>query len=190
MNQKGLTLVEVLISTVIVILVGSLLLAIIVNSTGLFYQESAKVNMGLSTNDALISIRKSLKESSGVAASYSNDSVTYTSKADQIVLKVPSLDSSGDNILNTYDYVIFSLDQGKLTLKTFPSAQSTRAAANQVFSNSVDSLVFGYFNLANPPVEVAPQSAGKVRVSLVLKQRSGSTEETNIATTEANLRND
>lgn len=189
MTQKGLTLVELLISLSIAVIIGGILMAIIVNSAGLFYKESSKVNTGLNINDALTQIRKSIRESSAVAPSYNSGSETYNSESVQIVLKVPSIDQSNNIIPNTFDYFVFFLDQNKLHLKIFPDNQSLRKDQDQIFSTSAESLVFNYFNGNNPPVEVGPAAASKIRVTLSLKQKSGATFETSIATSEANLRN-
>lgn len=190
MTQKGITLVELLISASIAALVGSLLLIIVVNSSGLFYKESSKVDMGLATNDVLGEVRKSIKQSSAVEASYAVDSVTYTSGLTQLVLKIPSIDSSNNIIPSTFDYFVFFQDEKKLRLKTFPDASSSRKASDRIFATTVDELVFNYYNFENPPSEVTPANATKIKISLKLKQRSGATHETNTATSEANLRND
>lgn len=179
--MKGLSLMEVLIAMGIAIVVGGLLLIIIVNSAGLFYKQSSKVEQGRNINDALTQIRQNIKQSS---------SIDPTSTPEQLVLKISSIDSSGDIIADTFDNFVFSKDQRNLRFKTFPNALSSRKAQDQIFSTSVDSLNFQYLDLANPPNEVAPVSAVKVRITLTLKQKSGADYETNTATTEASLRND
>ena len=186
MNGKGLTLIEVLISMGIAVVVGVLLLAIIVNSAGIFTKQSSKLSQGLNTNDALSKVRETIREANSVASSFT----IYTSGATQLLLKVPSIDSSNNIIADTFDYFIFFLDQKKLRLKTFPDTLSSRKPQDQIFSNNVDSLNFKYFDSAAPPSEVAPTSARKIRVSLTLRQKSGAEYETNTATSEASLRND
>ncbi len=190
MNSKGLTLVELLISMSIAVVVGGLLIAIIVNSSGLSYKQSSKVSIGLNTNDALAQVRKNIKESSAVTPSFTIGSKTYTSGLSQIILKVPSLDQSGNIIPNTFDYFIFFQDQTKLRFKVFPDPVSTRKAQDQIFSTSLDSLQIQYLNSVNPPVEVVPDAAAKVRMTITLKQKNGTNYEIITATSEANLRND
>lgn len=180
--MKGLTLIEVLVAMGIASLVGVLLLVIIVNSAGLFTQQSSKVQAGLNSNDALVKIRSTIKDASTVAVSYTSGQTTYTTGSTQLVLKVPSIDTSNNIIANTYDFLIFYLDQKILRFKTFPDAQSSKSASDQIFSTDVENLDFKYFNSATPPEEVTPGVATKVKVSLTLRQ--------NTATTEANLRND
>lgn len=197
MNESGFTLVEALITLAIGTVVGVLLLVIMVNTGGLFYQQSGRLEQGLNINDALSKISSSVKESSSVAASYPpGGPPTYTSGSTQLVLKIPSISSSGDIISDTFDYFIFFSDpstgsgQVSLRFKTFPDPQSSRKAQDQIFSTKVESLVFKYLDSQNPPQEVTPTSAVKVRVTLKLKQKAGAGIEQNIATKEANLRND
>ncbi len=188
--MKGLTLLELVITMGLVSVVGLLLVVIIVNSTGVFYKESSKLSQGLNINDALSSIRSDIKQSAGVAASYVDGSTTYTSGTTQLVLKRSSVDSSNNLISNTYDYFVYFLDQKKLRLKTFPDPSSTRKQQDKIFSTLVDFLLFQYFDLNNPPTEVTPEIAGKVRITITLKEKSGAGYETKTATSEATLRND
>lgn len=189
-DQKGLTLVEVLIAMGIAAMVGGLLMVIITNSTGIFTKQSAKVSTGLNANDALAVIRSSIKQAGSVAALYTDGSTTYTSGEDQLVLKVSSLDSSGKNIADTYDTFVFFLDQNILRYKVFPNPLSTREPVDRIFSTAASDLHFQYFNSATPPLEVAPASAAKVKITLTLRQKAGINFETNVATSEASLRND
>lgn len=190
MKEKGLTLVEVLIAMSITILVGTLLVTIIVNSAGLFYNQSSKLTQGVNINDVLSDVRSNIKEANSVAASYTSGSTTYTSGPTQLVLKISSQDSLGNLISDAFDYFVYFLDQKNLRLKTFPDASSSRKVQDQIFSTNVDSLNFKYLDLANPPNEVTPQTAKKVRIFVTLKQKSGAGFETTTATSEASLRND
>ncbi len=189
--MRGLTLVEVLIAMGISVIVGALLLVIIVNSAGLFYSQSSKVGQGLGVNDALAKIRETIRESSLIAVSYPESaSPTYTTGSTQLVLKLSSIDSNGNIVLNVYDYFVFFFDTDKLRLKSFPNTQSSRKVQDQILSLNVDSVKFQYFDLTVPPNEVAPTTAIKVRIFLSLKQKVGQRFETSSATSETNLRND
>lgn len=190
MRDKGLTLVEVLVTTGIAVVAGILLVAIIVNSAGIYHKESSKLTEGLNINDALSKIRSTIKESSAVATSFTGDSVVYTSSATQLILKIASIDASGNIIASVFDYYVFFLDNNTLKLKTFPDPSSSRKAQDQIFSTSVNSLLFQYLNLSNPSAEVPPQTAGKVRITITLRQKSGADVEIKTATSEAILRND
>lgn len=182
MTNRGLTLVEVLIAMGISIAVGALLVVIIVNSVGLSTKQSAQLTEGLNINDALSKLRNIIKDASAVAALYTSGSTTYTSGATQLVLKIPSIDLSNNIITDTVDYFVFFQEQNKLRMKSFPDSLSSRKAQDQIFSTSLDGILFQYLDSATPPAEVIPTAAAKIRISLTLKQTT--------ATSEANLRND
>ena len=190
-NQLGLTLVEAIIAVAIAAVLGILLPIIIVNSSNIFYKQTSKVSQGLGLNDALSKMKETIKESSSVAPAYpASGSPVYTSASQQIVLKIPSLDVSGNTISNTYDYFVFFLDADKLRSKIFPDVSSTRKSGNQILATNVNTLSFKYYNSVTPPQEVLPTSATKVKITLSLRQKSGQEYEQNTATSEANLRND
>lgn len=190
MKSRGLSLVEAIVGLAVAIVAGGLLVTIIINTGNLFYKQSSKLQEGLNINDALYEVRQSIRLSSAVALSYSSSGTTYTSSPEQLVLKLSSIDSSGNIILNTFDYFVFFKDQNIMRFKTFPDTLSARKMQDQVFSTSLDSLTFNFLDLSNPPNEVAPNLAKKVRISLTLKQKVGLGYETKSAVTEANLRND
>lgn len=197
MKMKGFTLIEVLIVMGISSVVGVLLLVIIFNSTGLFYQQSSKLSQGLGSNDALSKIRSTIRESSAIAVSYTAGSTTYTSSSSQLVLKVGSINATGNLISEVFDYFVFFSDpsagsgQVVLRFKSFLDSQSVgRKPADQILSLNVDSILFQYYDLAIPPQEVTPTSASKIKITLFLKQKSGANYETSVASSEANLRND
>lgn len=172
--SKGLTLIEVLVAMGIATVAGVLLLVIIVNSAGLFTDQSSKVSAGLSINDAFSQIKASIKQASAISDQ---------SGPNQLVLRVLSIDSAGNIIENTYDDFIFMVDQKNLHFKIIPHPSlSSRQNGDSILAGNVDNLNFQYFDSANPPAEVIPASASKVRITLSVK--------TNTATAEANLRND
>lgn len=189
-NDKGLTLIEVLLAMGITAVIGILLFVIMVNSASLFTRQSSNVEEGLNINDTLANIRSNIKQASAVVPNYVNGSFGYTTGVDKLVLKVASVDSSGNLINNVFDYFVFYLDQKIIHLRVFPDPLSSRVASDRIFSSSVENLKFQYFNSATPPAEVLPIDATKVRVTLVLRQKVGVGFESATATSEANLRND
>lgn len=190
LGNYGFTLIEILVVMGIATVAGVLLVVIMVNSAGLFTEQSSKVEQGLKINDALSEVRSSVKQANAVAENYTGGGSVYVSGLSQLVLKVLSEDSSGNIIDNTFDYFVFFLDQNLLHFKIFPDPVSSRKLADRILSNMADSVNFQYFNSANPPVEVTPVNAAKVRITLTLKQKNGLNFEVQTGTSEANLRND
>lgn len=189
MKERGFTLPEVLTTVTVLVVVGGLLIGIMVNNTGLFYQQSSKVTQGVGANDALVRVRSEIKEAQAVAAGYPVSSPTFTSSSTQLVLRLTSIDSSGNIITATYDYAVFSVTEGRLTYQVFPNTAggSTRKSANEILAKSVSSVLFEYFDATG--AQTGPTNAVNVKITLTLRQKAGSGFETNIATSEANLRN-
>lgn len=171
--EKGITLVEVLTTLGIATVVGTLLLVIMVNTGGLFIKQSSKVAGGLSANDAISRIQKSIRQAS---------SVDQTASGEKLVLKVPATDPSGSSIANTFDVFEILKDEENLVFKILPDAQSSRSGVNQILATDLDMLKFEYFDSQIPPQQINPAQAVKIKTTLALEQ--------NIATAEANLRND
>lgn len=191
MRSWGFTLIEVLIVVGIATVVASLLVVIIANSAGLFYKQSAKVGQGLGVNDALAKFRQIVKESNSIASGYPpGPSPAYTTSATEIVLKIPSIDALGNVITGVFDYFVFRKEEDKFKLKIFPDIQSSKKSQDQILATNVNGVLLHYFDSQNPPQEVAPTSATKVKMTLNLRQKSGADYEEHIATSEASLRND
>jgi len=186
-NEKGVTLLEIVIVLGVLGIVSVSLMSIFVNNAGVFYKETSKVSEGLGSNDALVQTRSYIRQAQMVASSFTNGAVTYTSGSNQLVLALPSYDNAGNVIDKTYDYVVYSTNNSILTLQIFPSVSSKRKSANQVLAKDINSVLFEYFDSMGQIT--SPPSAVKVKITLTLKQKAGLSSELNIATTEANLRN-
>jgi hypothetical protein len=187
--MKGLTLVEVLIAAGISAVVGIFLLSILINSTGLFYQQTSKVTQGVGSNDALAEFRAYIKETLSIVNNYPETGQSlYTTSNSQVVLKITSLDLNGNIKAGVFDYVVFYLDQDKLKEKIIADVTSTRGATETILTSNVESLLFQYFDLSGNAV--APDIAEKARMTLTLRQKAGAGFVSHIATSEASLRND
>lgn len=169
--MRGFTLMEIVVAMGISVIVSALLITILVRSSNVFYKQTTKVSQGVGINNALSRLREVTKEA---------QLVDVTSSASELVLKIPTVTSQGDFVENTFDLAIFMRDSDKLKYKLFPDSQSSRTAADEILAGSVDNFILQYFDKDGQVV--TPVSAVKIKMTLVLK--------TNIATTEAYLRND
>lgn len=169
--MRGFTLPEIIIGVTVTAIVGGLLLLLMVQSTGLFYRESSKVSTGLSINDSLSKMQSSIRKSSVVSAS---------STPSLLVLKFPAIDGSGNIITNTFDSETFLLEGNKLKYQLLPDPQSSRTGIDTILAKNIDNLSFSYLDSSNQ--EVQPNLAKKVIASISTAGQ--------IASAEANLRND
>lgn len=186
--DNGFSLVELLVVITLTILVGGLLLSILVSNTNVFYRETAKVSQGVGVNDVLSNVSENVKQSIGVASGYPVSSPTYTSGAATLVVKLPSIDQSGNTLANTFDYVVYYQDVDKLRFKIFPDPLSKRPLEDKILVTNLDSLNFEYFDKQG--VSISPTAAAKVKLTIILEQKAGTTTQTSTNSVEVELRND
>lgn len=174
----------------IAVVVGVLLIQILVQNNGLFYQQQAKVSQGLSLNDATSEIGSDIKSSSGVASGYPASSPTTLSSLGSLVLLLPSIDSSGNVISNTYDYLVITQDSKNnqiLREITYPDPSSSRPSGNKVLVNNLSLINFYY--LDSNGNGVSPASATQVRFVLNVLDNFGNNNKQSSSSAQITLRN-
>lgn len=171
-TQRGFTLVEILVIFVVASIAGVLLLAILNQSNRLFFNQSSKVTQGINLNDASLQISESIRQTQAIAVSYANGGTTYTTGSSTLVLQIPSTDSAGSSISQTYDYIVITQDMALLRKKIFPDAVSKRSSEDKVLSTRLSSLQFTY--LDNSDIVVSPTLATKISYTISLLDKSGS----------------
>jgi len=92
----------------------------------------------LKGREAIDKISKDCRSAVQVMDSYSG----YTTTDDCLVLKVPSIDASGNiiDVNNAFDYIIYRILGQDLWKTVIPGASSSRTAVNAVLKESVESL--------------------------------------------------
>lgn len=185
--MKGFTLVEVLIALATTILISGLLLATFLNSTNVFQNQSKKIEQGLDTNTAISTIKEHIKVSNSIAEEYQVGPQSFISDQHTLVLTQSSIDSSGNIIQNSNDYIVFTVSEKLLRLKLFASEQSSRTNQDQILAKNVGNIIFEYSDSDNQ-VSV-PKDANKVKVTLMVSQKDGINTLSLVATSEATLRN-
>lgn len=168
-NDRGLSLIEVLIVMTVAAVAGGLLINLMVSSNRLFFDQSAHINQGLSINQTELELTSLIKSSAGVADQYPVSGASqYTSDSDTLIIKLPAISSSGDVIESVYDYAVVEADSDKpaiLRMQVFTDDQSFRNPENKVLSTNLNSITFAFFNTSNNPT--TPTQAK--RVSFVIK---------------------
>ncbi len=143
-KRAGFTLIE----TVIVIALGVIMLAAIIllifnfNNISVYEATSAKSSGSAST---LMRELESLTfPADAVLQTHTFSGATYTSSGTTLVLEIPSIDSSGNAISNTYDYAAFYSVGTNAYRLLEKNALSTRAPGTKLLSSTVSALTFSY----------------------------------------------
>lgn len=103
------------------------------------------VSLQSQSRQALHWLRRDLKWASSVLNSRQIDSVTYTTANNELVLAVPSIDSSGDIIPGSVDYVVYHLnstDTSVLERIVGAGALSARPSGVHVVARDVSAIIF------------------------------------------------
>lgn len=188
-NQKGFTLIEIILVAGIAVIIGTLLVVVLVNNSGMYYQENSTVTSGIGLNDVMDELSTDIKQAAAVVSGYPEASPNFTSGAETLILKLPALSASG-NIPDVYDYLVISKDgtNPKILRKyIFPDPQSTRSAVDQVLTTMLDSIQFSYLDKSGNTV--SPDVATSVGTTIKLLSKTGSVGSSKSATIMTTLRN-
>ena len=188
-KQRGMTLFEILVGVTISAIAGVLLLLILVSNNGLFVSQTSKIAQGLGLNDATTLISDDLRFAASIINSFTYQGQTYLSGATTLILKVPSVDSSGNIIDQEFDTFIYALETSNPAIfrrLVVPSESSSRLATNRVVMTDVSTISFVYLDNSGAPV--SPTNATKINFSLTFKKSPFSTT-ANTAAGEVRLRN-
>ncbi len=172
--NTGFTLIEVLITLTIAAVAGGLIVQVVIQNNGLFYQETTKVSHGLTLNTAKHMLQNDLKTASSIASGYPVSAPNFITSSTLLVLQVPSVDSSGNIIENVYDYIVYSKDPNtpKIFRKNYyPDPASSKKSQNQVLLTELSFLEFTYLNQSG--VVVSPAAASSVMFTLKVNTQVG-----------------
>lgn len=143
-SEDGFTLIEL----VIVIAVSSVLLLGMLNlfdwHQKIYLQETANIGTTTAVRGSLLKMSKNIAQATTVMASHTFGSTTYTSGASELVLQLPSVNSSGNAIATTYDYVAYYLSGGALYEKIEANAASTRLATTKLIAENAQTFTLTY----------------------------------------------
>ena len=146
----GFTLAEILVVTAIAAILMVVGVAIYLSNNRFYQNQSAEIRVVSNTRQAADRISEFGRNAVGIESSYVYDSVTYATGATAAVLKVPSINSSGGVISETYDYIIVAQDpddSSRLILIADPAPGSNRAERVLELTDRLDLINFIYDNV-------------------------------------------
>jgi len=145
-TSRGFTLVE----TLVVAGLGAGMLVTIAFlvlqfNNSLAYEQTASQSSG-SASGVMREVESLVVPASDVLQTHTFASATYTSTTTSLVLQIPSVDSSGAVIANTYDYAAFYATSTSVYRLLEVNAASKRTAGTKLLSSSMRTLTFSYDN--------------------------------------------
>lgn len=162
--RKGFTLVEL----VVVVGIASATLAALAGLFVTFYEiygyQRAYMAAG-SSGTAIRSIEAAVLPAENILASRVFSGTTYTSGITELVLELPSIDSSGVVISGAHDYIAIYTSGTELYMKTEIGAGSSRTSGTKKLSSSLYSLAFSY-NAGSPA------AASQVTMDIITRSSS------------------
>jgi len=144
--KRGFTLIE----TVVVVAISAVALIALANLFFIFnsiygYQQAFMAAAG-SSGASMNAFELSVLPAGQILASHDFSGTTYSSGANTLVLELPSVNSSGDIIQGTNDYVAFYTSSTKLYRLTQAAAGSVRVSELKQLSATLLSLDLTYDN--------------------------------------------
>jgi len=158
--SAGFTLVEILFAGIIglVLMRMTMILYVKVNNSMLVGMTLAEIN-----SDARLSMDRIVRDvrwATQLEANRSIDGENYTTGDNELIIKIPSIDTNGKFIPNTFDYVVYALDTAdptQLRKIVDPDGASSRNSLNQIIANNLNT-----FSLSSEGTDLSSAVIGDV----------------------------
>lgn len=145
-NLKGFTLIESMLTIVVLVFVFLALLTLYDNYYKTYNSQKAIISAAGSASAAANELQNTLLQADRVVASHIFSGTLYSSGPGTLVLDIPSVDSSGNIIPGKYDYAVFYISDGKLYKRLEADPASFRLPMFKLLSDTVLELTFTYNN--------------------------------------------
>lgn len=183
--KKGFTLVEIIVVFAFVAIISLILANIIIRYTGFYNRQQAEVSANTDNRLILDDIYSVARQSVSVVNSIIVSGQTFTTSTNTLIVKLPSVNSAGEPITNTFDHFIFyqdASDQKLFRRRIVPDALSFRPAAFSVLTSNLQTIAFSYDN-------VDPQLATVITAAITTTKTEGGETKTAQDTIQTRLRN-
>ncbi len=145
-KQKAFTLVEIVVVMGLLVLMLVGLMALFTSHNKIYNYETALIKATGSARTVMNEISKHALQGYRVVASQTVNGTAYTSSSTTVIFQIPTFNSSGTAIANTYDYAAFSLSGNTLTEDFQSGAGGTKPSITKALSSSVSALTITYDN--------------------------------------------
>jgi len=147
----GFTLVELIVVLGLLSMVVIIITNLYVNQSTVFYQESETALLQEEANTLKERITDDIHSALEVVETINLEGIQYASSENQIVLKLPALNSNyqtryDEGEIVYFDYLVYKLDKGNktITFKSFPHPLSFRKQETKTYPYLEDSSEFTF----------------------------------------------
>ncbi len=189
-NNQGISLIEVLLGAAAMGIIGTIIVTIMVNGSGVLFSQNTQINQSLSLNNVNSKIHVSIKNASTITASYINGSSSFTSTSSTIIFQVPSIAANGNAIDGKFDTMVITTDPENLKLLkkyVFPDISSSRKSGSELMVNNLSKIQFVYLNSSGAVVN--PTTATTIDYVINISEKSSYGVKESSSSGRVNLKN-
>lgn len=146
--KKGFMLIELALSIGLIAILSLFVVGVFYTNTTLFQKQQTDINLSTSARLAIDDINKNIKDAITYKTNYTNGPDNYNcinpppATCNALILQLPALDNSNppkpiENNVD-FDYVVFYKKDEKLIKKVYPDSSSSRKAATQILTASLN----------------------------------------------------
>ena len=168
-NALGFKLVETMFASVVGVMILGMVMILYVGVNNSMARGVALAEINSDVRLAMDRIVRDVRWSTQLETTRLIDGTLYVTGDNVLILKIPAIDTGGDTIANTYDYVVYTQDasdQERLRKIVDPDAASSRVSSDQVIAKNINSfsLSSSWTALSNVPL-LSPVTAVEITVS-------------------------
>ncbi len=145
-SRRAFTLIETIVVVALSAIMMIVLGALIYNFNMTTAYEQASAQSSGSANGFMRELESLTLPADAVLQTHDFSDGTVTSSSTVLVLEIPSIDSSGNVIANTYDYAEFYVTGTDAYRRLEANALSSRVSGTKLLSSTVSALTFTYNN--------------------------------------------
>lgn len=144
---RGMTLMELIVAIALSSIVAMVLGGVFLAQSRFYALQDAISETQLDAGRALDTAGLFLSSADSVLTSQTINGHAYATGTNTLVVRLPSIDASGDIVVGSYDYAAFGLDPDDVANFMYDiqaSANSARVSGKFVKATLVDKLIFRY----------------------------------------------
>jgi prepilin-type N-terminal cleavage/methylation domain-containing protein len=184
-NSRGFTFIELLIVMMLVGIMSVFLASIYRGTVVLFRDQNLEISVIESANVLNKFLLENLRLAEGVEDTITDGGDTFVSGSDELILRVPALDGSGDPVPGVYDHYVFyqdPLSSSDFRWRLVPNGASSRNPFDHLAAEEIISLQITYD-------ELFPEDANLVTVTYTLEKSNVFGSKSITRSTSINMRN-